>query len=83
MRKMISYKEYKRRVLKKEERLHAKYLNRPITTRLSWLILKARPTVTPNQITLLGFCIGLIGAGLLFSARNSVEILVAALILSF
>jgi len=82
MREIMSYEEYKHRVLKKEERLFAKYLVRPLSTRLSWLFLKIYPKITPNQVTVLGFCIGLIGVVLLFFARNSVEILVAALILS-
>jgi phosphatidylglycerophosphate synthase len=80
---MMSYEQYKYKVLKKEERLFSKYLIRPLSTHLSWLILRAFPSVTPNQITVLGFFIGLIGSSILSLARNSADVLIASLILYF
>ena len=42
----------------------SRYLNRPISTRISKLLLKTN--ITPNQISFLSFLIAVAGAGLLF-----------------
>lgn len=77
----MRYKKFKQKVVKQEDRLLSKYLIRPFSTRLSWTILKVYPRVTPNQMTILAFCVGLIGSSSLFYTKNSFEILIASLIL--
>jgi phosphatidylglycerophosphate synthase len=44
--------------------LVAKHLNRPISTRLSYLIIDT--PITPNQTTVVAFIIGAVGVGLIF-----------------
>lgn len=78
---MTSYTEFRKKALKKEERLFSKYIIRPLSTRLSWSLLKIYPEVKPNQVTALAFCIGLIGISLLFFARSSFEVIIASSIL--
>jgi phosphatidylglycerophosphate synthase len=82
-RQVASYAEFRKKALKKEEILYVKYLIRPLSTRLSWLLLKKYPKVNPNQVTMSAFCIGLIGSSLVFFARSSVEVVIASLILYF
>jgi len=77
----MNYKKFKQKVVKQEDRLFSKYLIRHFSTRLSWTILKVYPRVTPNQMTILAFCVGLIGSSSLFYTKNSFEILIASLIL--
>ncbi len=49
----------------KNDKLYAKYLVRPISTRISRLLV--RTSITPNQITIIGFLIGLVSAYMFFT----------------
>lgn len=76
------YTEFHKKVVKDEDRLYARYLARPISTRISWLLLKIWPGVTPNQISVLDFFIGLAAIVQLFLS-NRIEVLFFSILLLF
>ncbi|MCW4015775.1 MAG: CDP-alcohol phosphatidyltransferase family protein [Candidatus Bathyarchaeota archaeon] len=78
---MESYSEYVKKVVKNDDRLYAKYIARPISARLSWIILQKWDSVTPNHITVIDFGIGILSVLLLLIAQTPVDIFVAAVVL--
>lgn len=82
--KTITYTQFR------ESALHGKTdiwivrnLTRKISTRISWLILKSYPEVTPNKISSINFVIGSLGCLLFILGTNSFYAVVGALLACF
>lgn len=80
MRYSVNYKEFEQKALKQKDNWWCTNVLRKISTRISWMIVNIWPNITPNQITVVGGCIGVVGA-ILLTIPSQVALVVGSLIL--
>jgi phosphatidylglycerophosphate synthase len=82
--KNLTYAQFRECALRgKNDIWIVRNLTRKISTRISWLILKAYPEVTPNKISSINFVIGLLGCLFFILGTNSFYALAGAILLCF
>jgi|BioPla2DNA2_1021312.scaffolds.fasta_scaffold81419_2 phosphatidylglycerophosphate synthase len=80
MRYSVNYKEFEQKALKQKDNWWCTNVLRKISTRISWMIVNIWPNITPNQLTVVGGSIGVVGA-LLLAIPSQLALVVGSLIL--